>query len=381
MKKTILYILLAMAVSACIYPYEAELEGEVPERLVVSGDILIGEEFRIDLGYVMPLSADVNKTRSAPSDAVLVVENDRGKSFPGQPVGDGGFLVDMTSAPDAARYRLNVRLADGREYSTPWEGVNQAPIIAGLSYDYDDDYLYLTCSLNGRDSNRNYRLDYEEVWEYHAHFMPDLIYEDGEYEIKNRFKDYYYCWNSRSSTEPFIASSESLSKNRVKDCNFLSIKCTDDRLNQLYSIQLKASSISLAAKVYLEHLHSLSGSTGDLFTPTPSEMRGNVSCTTNPDEQVVGYVSVCRRAFKRIFINTENIYRYPVNPESLLFYPEPDEEGNYNLEGLFKYCSPVFFEPPVPTATNVQWGLKRCVDCRAWGGTKTKPEWWPNDDE
>ncbi|MBR5905102.1 MAG: DUF4249 family protein [Bacteroidales bacterium] len=382
MKKTILYILLALAASACIYPYDADLDTEVPERLVVAGDILIGEQTQIDLGYVMPLGTNPYTERRTPPEASVVVENDLGQAFRGTKVRDGRYIVDTENAPENARYRLMVRLEDNREYITPWSGVNQEPEIRDITYQVNDSQMQLFCSLNGRDSLWNFSWEYDEVWEYHAYFIPDLLYDyqNGEYVVQRKFSDYYFCWNSRSSVEPCLATADGLSENSVVNNNFLNINRSDDRLNYYYSIQLKVRGLSSDARKYMEHMMSLSNGTGDLFTPTPSEMRGNITCVGNPEEQVVGFVSVCKRSFQRIFIHTENIYKCPEYPDGLLFYPQPDEDGNYNLDNLFNYSSPVFYELPEPNATNVRWGPKRCVDCRAWGGTKTRPEWWPNND-
>ncbi len=381
MKKYIFCILFAFAVTACIYPYDAEISGEAPDRLVVSGDILIGDKSRIDLGYVMPLNSNTDLVKKTPPTGTVTVENDQGLQFRGVLSRPGSFIVDTSEAQEDANYRLVIKLTDGREFNTPWSAVNEAPVITDLSYKTDEDNLRIYCSLDGGDSIQNFTWDYEEVWEYHAYFKPDLLYVDGKYEIRIGFSDYYYCWNSRNSLEPTLVSSEALSENRIEENNFLTIPRSDTRISYLYSIKLKASGLTAPAMAYMRNLKTLSDDTGGLFTPTPSEMRGNVSCVTNPDEQVVGYVSVCKRAAKRIFIDATYVYKPPIKPESLLFYPEPDEDGNYDLDGCFMLNSPVSCDDDEPDSTNVKWGPKRCVDCRAWGGTKTKPAWWPNDDE
>lgn len=383
MKKYVIYILVALAVSACIYPYDAEPAGEVPERLVISGDILIGEMTQVDLGYVMPLSTSAYELRKAEApEATVTVESDNGQSYRGVRGKDGRYTVDTRNAPDNARYRLAVKLADDREYTSPWSGVNQAPEIVDLWYEVDDENMRLFCTLDGRDSLWNFCWDYEEVWEYHAYFMPDVLYiNDTTYLESRMFKDYYYCWNTRQSTESGLASADGLTVNKITGNNFHSLSRSDNRMSYLYSIQLTVRGLSSDARVYMEHQRLMSNGTGDLFSPIPSEMRGNIRCVTNPDEQVVGFISVCERASHRIFINVSPYHKSRENPNDLLFFPEPDEDGNYNLDALYVYNSPVTFDGEAPTKTNVIWGPKRCVDCRVWGGTKTKPEWWPNDDE
>ncbi len=382
MKKYICLILLVFAASSCIYPYEIDLDGNAPERLVVYGDILIGEQTQIQLSYVMPLSANPDTPKPVPPQARVRVENSKRKSFPGVASGKGGiYVIDTRKAPENASYRLVVELNDGRQFITPWANVNTAPEITDISYTLDEQNLYMQCSMQGQDTVRNFCWDYDELWEYHAYFVPDLLYVDGKYVVKKRFKEYYYCWNNRSSIEPCMATSEGQSENRIENYKFLTIPRTDYRLSQLYSITLAAKGLTSGAKAYIEHQSKISNGTGDLFSPVPSEMRGNIRNSRNPEEAAIGYISVCKRSFKRIFIGFADIYKSPFDPESLLFYPEPDESGNYNLDEYFHYNSPVSFEGNEPNKTNVKWGAKICTDCRAWGGTKTKPEWWPNDDE
>ena len=381
MKNLVYYIFLTLAVSSCIYPYDAERDGVVPERLVVSGDILIGEMSKIELGYVVPISEGAEAARRYSPTGDVVVENDKGQRFQGVNLGLGTYYIDTTDAPEKAKYRLVITLSDGREYTTPWSGVNQAPRITDLSYKVDDNMFRLYCSLSGRDSIWNFSWDYDEVWEYHAYFIPNVLWVNGAYEKRIGFKDYYYCWNRQSSIEPCLASADGLAENRIEQNNFLSMSRSDNRISYLYSIMINVRGLSAPARAYLENMRSNANGTGDLFSPTPSEMRGNISCVTDPQEQVVGYVSVCKRSSHRIFVGANGIYKMPVIPEGLLFYPEPDEDGNLNLDALFQYNSPVFFDDDDPDSSRVSWGPKRCVDCRAFGGNKTKPEWWPNDDE
>lgn len=385
MKKIICFIALALAAAGCIYPFQAEFAGETPERLVVSGDILIGEQTRINLGYVFPIGTYKSTMRKNVPDATVTVENDRGQVFKGVRKAGGLHIIDTSNAPEDARYRLYIKFKDGKEYATPWSGVYQAPEITDLSYTTDGSNIHLFISLDGADSLWNFRWDYTETWEYHAWFVPELMFVPGLpspdnqnpakiFRDPNPEEDYYYCWNSRENVEPCLASAEGKSDNIVSDDNFLTIPCSDERLMVLYSIEVTARGMSSAGRAYLNHQSVISNISGDLFQPVPSEMPGNVTSLDNPDEMTIGYVETCRRTSRRLFVS--GVYHIPFDPYLLLFHPEPDEDGNFDLDNLFVNHSPVFG----PRSLNgALWGSKRCTDCRAWGGTKTKPEWWPND--
>ena len=131
MRKLLCYMLFALAAAACIYPYEAELPSDIPQRLVVYGDIIIGEATQIELGYVRPLDQSIGDSPRVPQGSVRI-ECDNGKYYLGKTRGDGRFTFDTEEAAEDARYRILVKLKDGREYTMPWTGVNQAPEITDL---------------------------------------------------------------------------------------------------------------------------------------------------------------------------------------------------------------------------------------------------------
>ena len=118
MKKYLCLILIALAAAGCIYPFDADLgDGDVPDRLVVSGDVLIGEETRITLGYVAPLGTLPGEMRKNFPTGSVILENDLGQRFVGARKTTGGvYVIDTRTAPENARYRLTISLSDGREY-------------------------------------------------------------------------------------------------------------------------------------------------------------------------------------------------------------------------------------------------------------------------
>ena len=87
----------------------------------------------------------------------------------------------------------------------------------------------------------------------------------------------------------------------------------------------------------------------------------------------LGYVEAVCRTTKRIYV-PGSFYRRNYDPDLLLFYPEPDEDGYYNFEQIFMLGdAPATGEPSL---TGVQWAPKRCTDCTALGGVTKAPDWW-----
>lgn len=388
MKKSALTYLVLLLLSSCIYPFSVEKGDAEFSDIVVSGDILIGEQSRIQLGYVFPVGTFPTEMRRDFPTGSLTIENEDGGRWRGEYQSRGLYVFDTSDAPTEGRYRLHIIINDGAEYVSEWMGVHQAPAIHNLNADCDGEYVNISMDLEGADSLWNFRWDYNQTWEYHADYYPDLMFVPGLpekdrenpekiYRLPTPEEDYYYCWTSAPSVEPGLASAEGQSINSVKNARVLSISCTDMRISTLYCIDVTASGISAGGRAYLQHMHDISNETGSLFSPTPSEMTGNIRCISDPTLQAIGYIDAVCRTTARLFIGPE-YYHMAYDPEQWLFYPEPDEDGMYNFDHFFGYASPVSC-PDTPTKTNVKWGPKRCVDCRELKGSKNKPDWWPND--
>ncbi len=388
MRKTLIILLAGILVSACIYPFSAEIPGGDYPQIVISGDILIGEQSTIKLGYVYPVGTLTSEMKKEYPSGSVSIQNDLGQVFQGTYRSGGSYIVDTSTAPEDASYKLVVKLSDGRCYESAMSKVQPAPVIEDLSYRLDDNNVRLFIGMSGQGGTSHFRWDYVENWEFHADFIPDLMYvpglsgKDAEdpakiYRERNPEEDYYYCWSTASSVEPFLASTEGQSVDKFTDNNFFSISRSDRRVMVLYSILVTAQGLSEDGYAYLNHLNSVSNSAGSLFEPTPSDMPGNIVCVSDPSQVAIGFVEASVRVSQRLWVPA--CFKYNYDPELLLYYPEPDEDGIYNFENLFASDSPVKCEG-TPTKSNVLWGAKRCTDCRQFSGaSKNKPDWWPND--
>lgn len=408
MKKLIILILSVAGLSSCIYSYEADLSAQVEQKLVVSGDILIGSMSVITLGYVVPMDKTMAELkRSCPESGSVSVECSDGTEYAGEWGGGGEYTVDLRNAAADKAYRLVVVNGDdGRVYASPWSKVLDMPEITDMKYVKSDDNVSILLSLDGGSDIRYFRWDYEETWEYHADFIPDwmfdyqvakAIFENPDYsspaerenpsEIyrpRENTEDYYYCWNSSSNTEYCIAKTESQKDNKVVNLDVMDIPRSSKKLSVLYSILLRVRAMDRNCYGYLNNLKTNSNNSGDLFTPVPSDIRGNIVCQSDTTLAAIGYVCVSREYSRRFFINGEvdGLYKSDYNPDNLLYYPVPDEDRLYNFCALYNMGErPVRLTlgEEVPSRTNMYWAPKRCTDCRESGGTKDKPSYWPND--
>lgn len=387
---------LCIAAASCVYPFEPEVS-QTDGRLVIEGDLLLGSVSSISLSYLSELDADNTSVRlNCPSRAQVWVESEDGKAYPAVRVSSTknlAFDVDLTQAPQSGKYRLCVLNEDtGREYVSFWqEPMAQAVVIDKVSYEIDPDIprANFKISFHSTDpSIRHFRLSYREDWEFHSEYKANVRYvspdEKGYFgsvngTILGGYDEYgynYYCWSSTESDYISLVSTEDYVNSEIVDMPFRSVNGSDRRVSMLYCLTPYVYPMTKDAYEYYDHLNSVSSFDGSLFAPNPSEMRGNIRCVSDTTEMVIGYVEITAPATQHFFFPAEKlgIYTYPKPVYSTEFVAF--SQGEWYTAYKQGYL-PFSYDP----IQGSQWADWRCVDCRATGGTKNKPSYWPNDDE
>lgn len=221
-----------------------------------------------------------------------------------------------------------------------------------------------------------YMWNYTEDWEITSSYYTTCFFDPEKNSFYTQDPDpVYYCWKQGISRSILTGSTESLRENRIVNFPLLSIPASEEKISVLYSILVKQRALSKEAYDYYLNLQKQNEGMGGLFTPQPSEVQGNIGCTTNPDKKVLGYVSVLKNVEEeRIFISSLEIeapfyggfcteYDEAFFAEERLDTPADKYRAGYR---------------PVGDIIPLSWSDTRCVDCTANGGSKKKPSFWPN---
>ena len=386
---------LALLAVSCIYPFTPEtVDGS--GTLVVDGDILIGEFTEVSLSYAAPIGREL--VFAYPMDAKVWVEDDGGNEFVGRYTGQQtsekvNFSIDTRYADPSRNYRLCVSIPEeGRDYVSSWERVCSAPVIDSLSYilDYDRNRLNVALSMHSG-SESYYKWDYVEDWEYHALYNAILkldvqttyYWNSSHTTVNVRAMDYdkenlYYCYGHNVSKNIMTFSTEKQTDDRFVDLEFRPINRDDLRLSYLYRIKVSLEPLSRDAFDFWENMKTNSDSSGDLFTPNPSETVGNIRCVQDPDIFVLGYINVAQRATKTLVLKQEEH----------LFFKRKETFADAELVGSTMWKD--FYERQylpytwyIPNdVSQTYWLPVKCVDCMKRGDsskdiTRTKPYDWP----
>lgn len=391
-----LSVLLCCA-TACIYPYSANLSGE-SRALVVEGNILAGGTTTITLSYPRNMRNSWDWRGSGggdPGEFFVWLEVE------GSGVWDGDgrektdihgmvlarcFDIDTRALSSGDRCRLHIsRQRNEEQYQSEWLEVLQGPVLDSLSFykNYDDGQLELRASFHGEGENDCFLITSDELWEFHAWYPAHLVYDSVRDTILyEKTPAYYYCWDyldAETTVEPVDASATLTPKMINFIYRSIPRQESRNRLQEVYRSVVTVSSLSRDNYEYWRNLDQISYAGGDLFTPNPSERRGNIRDVNDPYALVIGYVSAST-------FDTDTLYYLN---EKEHFYRPVAGSGNYTdyLHYFYRSDWPslspsqwVIYGPSEDDPDFWAWIERRCTDCTMDPvGSKNRPADWPND--
>ncbi|MDH6313546.1 hypothetical protein M2137_002336 [Parabacteroides sp. PFB2-10] len=375
--KNILTIaLFAMLFEGCIEPYEPKNIEPTTGLLVVEGMLLENAPTVIKLSRTIPLSEKAYQ----PVVADVTIVNKKGESIPVAASNEHGTYVldDDFTFEEGEQYALDIRIGS-EHYQSSFITPAHTPDIDSVSYVYSEADMEVKINVSTHDpaNKQHYYLwSFKEDWEVKVDYMATARWDPVQKTLLEGLNlhtsnNRYYCWNSVSSNSFILGNTERLSDAVIKNKTIHTIIGRGYRFSSLYSILVKQYAIPLDAYNYFRNLQRNIDETGSIFAPQPTEMAGNISCLTNPDTPVIGFFAASAEKNKRLYIPASEVHMPPQIdcsvPEDVFFFSFEDAYiKGYGLE---------VYAPPM----EISYALLRCVDCVAAGGTKTRPDFWPNN--
>lgn len=388
-----LLAILALSATSCVYPFEPEVEWS-DQYYVVDGDILIGSYSTFKLTRSLSLNSP---SYFPPQTASFSIESEDGKRY-----NYGGELgvvtADTRNLDPNVRYRLIVEVNNGVIIESDWLEPRNSGKLKDVEFEIDPitkSVVWFNVSSDNQDGENYYRWICHENWEYHSDYFAQYYYvpqhTSGRVVIPGEvlpFKgddNIYWCWVENTSARILVGNTSDMSGSGFNKHKIYSIDCTDQRLSYIYSVEISQMAISEEAYRYWNTLDKNSDDVGGLFSPQPSECRGNLHIR-GKNEMVLGYISAATISSKRIFYYDADHHFYKkksnsMAEEDLPVFIQRSEWETYYQDGYLPTMPHYSDENPMldPVAMGwYDWCRASCVDCRIAGGTKNKPSWWPN---
>jgi hypothetical protein len=309
-------------------------------------------------------------------NAVVTVEGRDNSSYPMQEIGNGAYGVAALALNNALPYRMHIKTSAGKEYISDYVDLKPSPPIDSVSWSRTDSGLQIYVNTHDpQGTTRHYRWEYQQTWQFHSVYFSNYEYTNKQL-IPRPFNNFFTCWENLGSTNILIGSSDKLSQDLIAGFPLVLIPPNSWMIGIKYSILVKQYALTPAGYQFWSDLQKNSEQLGSIFSPEPSQSKGNIHSVTDTSEMVIGYVEGGTLRQQRIYITPDQI------PDWLYSNYDDgscrlDTIGN-DAQDLMKYLGGVDYLPVdlIAPGFSVKIASSVCVDC-ALIGTNTKPSFWP----
>ena len=390
-------VTLTLLITSCIEEYKIQemVPFESPD-IVIQGRITSGSESVFYLSKTQPIGSEETPESILNAEITIVGQNGYESPKATFDIEEDCYIINTQDLPDNTLYAVLIK-AEGETYQSDFQELFITPSIESVSYKEREDGISIHVTSYGNEGNSPYYLwAYEEDWEFHA---PDNInglkgipvYSKEIYNLpfldENGNNPYLYCWGHNGSKHINIYNTTILTENTAKEVELFRIPIDDVRISYIYSILVKQYSLSPEGYQYYSLIKKHSEESSGLFTPIPGEVKGNISCISNPDIKVLGYVLASTCQTKRVFIYESDFKQIWSEYDSgCISAGWGDNFFNLNkiyTEGVIAMTyNGELSDLLNPNLTETIFYTRECIDCRVVkGSTKKRPDFWPNNHE
>ncbi|HTD93383.1 MAG TPA: DUF4249 domain-containing protein, partial [Chitinophagaceae bacterium] len=277
-------------------------------------------------------------------------------------------------------YRLRIKTVDGKEYLSEYVTARLTPPVDSIGWHrtQNNGVQFYVNTSDPSNKTLYYRWEYEETWEIHSFYYSRYRYVDtiaNSYVLERKPSELVnICWRYHVSSNILLGSSVRLQNDRIFEAPLVLVSRGDDKLAIRYSILLRQYSLDKAGYEFYDLLRKNTESLGTIFDAQPSQIRGNITCTSDPSQVVIGYITARTVQEKRIFVTKADIPDWKFVESCPTTQVPPDSIDLYfGALGLGPY------EASTRPNGSIEYYLgadQTCVDCTKRGGSVIKPSYW-----
>jgi len=383
----ITFCVLFILLFGCKKPYAPPVVSSPNSFIVVEGEINPGNDSTIiKLSKTVKLSDKI--TDNPVLGARVSVENDQNNSWPLVDLeSNGNYSIASLNLPASQKYRLKIQTADNKQYASDFMEVKPAPPIDSIGYNIVNGGVQIYVNAHDQaNATRFYRWAYNETWKFQTYYESHYVLDTVHQSIVPRRPDQQvqFCFGNAASSHIVLNSTEKLASDVVYQSPIIFIPLGSEKFEFKYSILVKQYALTKEAFSFYQNLEKSTEQLGGIFDAQPSQLKGNIHNTNDPNEQVIGYVTVSAVQSKRVFITKQELgikSIYPDYPYQCLqdtaLYVNKNGKDVYSL--LIK--PPVSHIPTYPiiapdgTIVGYAYTSPECADCTLRGTVKT-PSFW-----
>jgi len=374
-----------MLFAACKEEYNVKIPSPGTGYLVVEGFANLTPNSKSTIKLSRTTSLDSSFFYKTESGAIVLLFDDVNGAYNLFETSPGVYTSNAATLDPARKYRLRIITRDQKEYNSAWVEGKMSPAIDSISWKQKSDGVQVYANTHDPQNKTIYYMwDYTETWQYNTLLFSSIVYNPATNELDPRDlanNNIHTCWISGNSTNIILTSTERLANDVVFEKPLTTLFYSTNKLQNKYSILVNQYAITKDAYTYLDLMRKNTEQLGSIFDAQPSELNGNIHQTQDSTEIVVGFFYATSVQTQRIFISKNQLqgYVYITNgyegcredtvenkPDKIMetFRPGPE---------IVLGVSPVYFGPAIIAYT---YTSNYCADCRARGGSTTKPDFW-----
>lgn len=306
--------------SSCETEIEDFQTQNLSSAIVVYGEIsTIDGPYNVRLNYVSGYSPyDITQFSGQPiTNANVRIIDGNGKETAYYEKSEGYYLSPAGfKGVVGQKYKLRIRLQDGKIIESAYSTINPAPELAEFSYTFKDAAKVenmrfpLKASIKDTKDVENYYFIKRQDFRQFLLTCPTPPPPPAPVPACNCL-----CWQAPQNTQPYLLD------DFLRNGKELSLD-----LGQLpyedfteWVVQLDAYSVSKEAYTYWKRLEDQRKLSGGIFDKVPAQIIGNLKCTSDPSQEVLGFFMVGGLTQKRL--NVDRFNGIPVEAyQKLLFY-------------------------------------------------------------
>ena len=320
MRHLILFFCALFLLSSCETEIEDFQTQNVSSAIVVYGEVSNVEgPYNVRLNYVSAYSPyDATQFSGQPiTDANVRLVDGNGKETAYYEKSKGYYLSPAGfKGVVGQKYKLRIKLLDGKTIESNFQSVSPAPELADFSYSFknatkvEDMRFPLTASIKDPKATEDYYFVKRQDFRQFLLTCPNPPPPPAPVPPCN-----CKCWQAPQNTQPYLLDDFLLSgKNLSLDIGQLPYEDFTD-----WVVQLDVYSIPKEAHTYWKRLEDQRKLSGGIFDKVPAQVMGNLTCTSNPTQEVLGYFMVGGLTQKRLSVDRFN--GIPTEAyQKLLFY-------------------------------------------------------------
>jgi hypothetical protein len=306
---------------SCREPFDPEINPADLSVLVVEGYLdTEGIPTTLKLSFTKSITEDDASSSSSffPGTGMVIdsrvyganifLESSTGGDYFLTEQGEGTYLFE-NNIPENEVYQLHIQLKDGKSYTSFEMQPIITPKIQDIGFERNEDGVEVYITTQGDKNADKFLWTFTETWAFRPKIVSPYIYrvETGKVDLRTQEERIDLCFNSKFNSDLLLETSTRFEDQFVFRKSITQIPVGDEKISYRYSILISQEAIDQKASEFWEIMRKNSSDLGSIFSPLPSNIRGNITQDQDPTTPVIGYISMGTVRQERLYIDFREV--------------------------------------------------------------------------